>query len=357
MLGRRIAVYLAAILFCGCAQADASAHSPGARALGMAGNFVAHADDSSAVWYNPAGLRLAHPLVLDATIELGQAPYIGADSGSRAAATELRYVAMYSNRAPGLDPDRWGAGAAYFSPMRYSTRIDAIADPIANTSYGRIDVVYRQLSAQMARTAGARGAVGGTVDAVWADVSCTSYAPCVERGPLGAGASLGFSAALYDLAAGTLYFGAVWRSAVNLNYLSTPDTGLGSIVAGYIPGRPETMGIGLRYRHGFSGGELNINTAIEQTRWRYAAARYSHTLADARRAGLGAEYLTQIAEHAVSLRGGIAATVPASSAAASDETLFAAGLGTVFEKHHFLDVAWESRDSVRSITMSYSYQR
>ena len=65
--------------------ADAQAiETVGARALGMGGAFVAVANDSTATWWNPAGLA-AGPFV-DLTVTGGRAPD-GMPSGSAARAT------------------------------------------------------------------------------------------------------------------------------------------------------------------------------------------------------------------------------------------------------------------------------
>ena len=88
--------------------------TPGTRAMGMGGAFVAQATDSSALWYNPAGLGFSKGI--DVTLDYGDVVAAkGHDDGSISAdgyytsEKEIKYLAY----------NMWGFGMAYFRPYNF----------------------------------------------------------------------------------------------------------------------------------------------------------------------------------------------------------------------------------------------
>ncbi len=67
---------------------------PGTRAMGMAGAFIGQADDSSAVWYNPAGLMQPNGPTFDATAEYGKLPKRDND-GKYGSESNLKFVSFF----------------------------------------------------------------------------------------------------------------------------------------------------------------------------------------------------------------------------------------------------------------------
>ncbi len=66
---------------------------PGTRAMGMAGSFIAQANDSSAVWYNPAGLMQPGAPKFDLTAEYGKVPQRD-ESGKYGSDNSLKFASI-----------------------------------------------------------------------------------------------------------------------------------------------------------------------------------------------------------------------------------------------------------------------
>lgn len=311
----------------------------GARAAGLAGIFVAQADDSSAAWYNPAATRLARGLELDASVEWGVA--------GKADTSPVRSASMYAELR------QWGLGAIYLSPFHYLTNVSAVANPLSGATYGNIDAVYRQASLTGAHNLGHDTAIGAALDLVWADVTCETHKPCVENGPLGPGASLSLAHRLSEKGGQEIVAGLLWRSAARLEYATTPSYGLGSVLTDYLPGRPETLSIGVRVSHMFYRSALNVNTAFDHIRWGDAAPRYENTVADTSRLGVGSELLMALNDVTLSLRAGIARIFPSNG---TNDLVFATGFGAVLERCHAVDAAFVADKSSNTVALSYSYQ-
>jgi len=68
----------------------------GTRAMGMAGAFIVQANDSSAIWYNPAGLAQPGAPKFDLTIEYGQVPK-RSDAGEYGGEGNLKFASYLYN--------------------------------------------------------------------------------------------------------------------------------------------------------------------------------------------------------------------------------------------------------------------
>ena len=82
---------------------------PGTRAMGMAGAFVAQADDSTAMYYNPAGLAHEGP-EYDVTVEFGNNMTFESGTGRKVGKQKLKWA---SYRAGNL-------GVAHYQPVEFA---------------------------------------------------------------------------------------------------------------------------------------------------------------------------------------------------------------------------------------------
>ena len=131
---------------------------PGSRAMGMAGNFLAQADDSSAIWYNPAALVHYDFIKKDFTVEFGERLIAGktnffTDSTTgKSLSTEstLKYVAAYSRTSKKINKTKpIGIGFSYFSPYKIRILIDAPQSLVTDKVFGEIDATYHQFSSMV----------------------------------------------------------------------------------------------------------------------------------------------------------------------------------------------------------------
>lgn len=365
-----ISVVFVPLFLCAIAYSTFASESfqtnPGTRAMGMAGVFSAQADDSSAIWYNPAGLKRLSTIKSDFTLELAQIP-TSAGNMSYGTRTGLKYLGAYLDHLPwwqGNDDEALGIGVAYFSPSRQAINVDAPSNPVDNKPYGLLDVQYRQMSVLFSGVVSDGLSVGGTVDAVWTDVDCRNYARCVKRGPWGAGVTAGLMYSLAQTPWGALNLGAVWRSPISLDYLSPAHSDLGRELPSYLPGRPQSRNLGLHLQTPAPWALINTNLILEQTLWSAAVSRGAR-LTDYKKMGACMEFLFPIIEDSIlALRLGISHALPRNSSISSTVNIMALGAGYSFAKNHFVDLAWESRrngegekNSEGFLSMSYSFQQ
>lgn len=339
---------------------------PGTRAMGMAGVFSAQADDSSAIWYNPAGLKRLSTIKSDFTLELAQTP-TPTSNMSYGTRSGLKYLGAYLDHLPwwqNNNDEALGIGVAYFSPLRQAINVDAPSNPIDNQPYGLLDVQYRQMSVLFSGAVNDDLSVGGTVDAMWTDVDCRNYARCVKHGPWGAGVTAGLIYSLAQTPWGALNLGAVWRSPVSLDYTSSAHSGLGRELPSYLPGRPQSRNLGLHLQTPAPWALINTNFILEQTLWAATVSRGAR-LTDYKKMGAGAEFLLPMRGNSIlALRLGISRALPQDNGISSAVNITALGMGYSFAKNHFVDLAWETRgngegekDSKRFWSLSYSFQR
>lgn len=130
---------LAAVFLAVAAVDQASAQSfPGARAAGMAGAFVAVADDASAVYWNPAGVATGS--FVSAVVDLGRAQPSAASSQLSSNQRDTTAMVAFSATAIGL---------AYYRRQAYGTAAD---EPAVTGAPSREDL-RRSVHAVTASTA------------------------------------------------------------------------------------------------------------------------------------------------------------------------------------------------------------
>jgi len=340
--------------------------TPGSRAMGMAGVFSAQADDSSAIWYNPAGLKQASMGTSDMTIDISERITSDDNVHFSTSDTAITYAAAYSNNIPFLQ--RWtdsvGLGIAYHSPYQLAINVNENVDPsdVSSRTYGLINATYQQVSGVIAASMGQTLSIGTTVDMLWADIDCVDYGFCVKNAPYGMGASLGVLYSAYKSDRTTVNLGAVWRSRVSIDYRSTPNSGIGSVLGGYIPDRPESYNLGLNLRYFAPSVLINSNVIIERTSWGDAAGE-APALSNYNKFGVSTELLfPTTANNVVALRVGVAsAAAQRSRSPFSHVDTLALGIGVSLFKSHLVDLAWQLRDisgsgNVKMVSVSYSFQ-
>lgn len=335
---------------------EAYVTNPGTRAMGMAGVFIAQADDSSAIWYNPGGLVRANMIKRDYSVEWSGIPAAN-DKKKFSNDQALKFIGAYVGDF--LDRSILGAGIAYMVPLELSFDITQRISPLSARTYGGITATYRQVSGLMAARLHSDLAVGATLDWVWIDVQC-EQSPCVNYGPAGLGMSLG---ATYEVArhkGWTATLAAVWHSRAALGYGTEATSGIGTQLENYLPDRPQSLHFGAALQIEVSNAVWNTNADIEKRGWSKAAGIFAPTN-DFTRMGIAEEILIPLSqERSVAVRLGWAQA----DGGENRVTILAAGLGYSFAEHHSVDLAFEHRDLKRALdseagyaSLSYSWQR
>lgn len=323
---------------------------PGTRAMGMAGVFTAQADDSSAIWYNPAGPKHYAAIKQDFSVEWGELAARGVANNDSADVAELvhtnatlKFAGLYRNAWHGdANVDDIGFGLAYFSPYELTTFVAAPRNPVDATPFGRMTARYRQVSAAINKNVSQHASLGATLDGVWTAIDCLDFNPCVHHGPYGFGASVGM---LYDIAQTqnfSVTLGLTWRSRSALGYDTQTTSGIGTVLANYLPDRPEARAIAISVKRPTRVALLNANISYEQKRWA-AASDTALDLANVGVWGAGAEALVALTGgDNVSLRLGAKHGTP-ENGSDSSFNIWASGIGYGFAHRHAVDGAVERR--------------
>lgn len=358
----------------------AAAHSfeayrnyPGSRAMGMAGGFSAQADDSSAIWYNPAGLTSSLGIDGDFSIEVASVPTVNnrqgkPDSARYGNATgKLKFIGAYVNYVPFFkDYKNVSTGLALFKPYDLSVFVNENRDATDPAKlFGTVNSKYHQASAMLTKTLDKRLSIGGTADFVWTDIDCKEQGVnCVGNGPSGYGLTLG---ALYHfMIPGLSQFrvGIVWKNRAELDYSSTANpveypVSLGRELPDYLPGRPEHRTLALNMQTHEDGKLINLNVMTEQILWSKAAGN-KLPLADYNKYGGSTEIIfTGFGKWTTSLRAGFSLSKPDNTG--PDITTWALGTGAGYAHRHFIDLAYETRKTdadanTKLVSLSYSCQ-
>ena len=349
---------------------------PNARAAAMAGVFLAQADDSSAIWYNPAGLNRQGGVNSDYTIELAAlnrgkvlASKVTGDRENNAShagkKNALRYAAAYGKNFPwGLNrSNSMDTGIAYVSLFRMQLDVDAPQSPINPNPFGLIDVHYQQLSWLLGYRLNPEVSIAATLDALWGSINCLQFEPCVSNSPVGPGYSLGFMLGLRHSPAYSLRLGARLRSRARPEYGSTPDSGIGTVLEDYLPARPASYAMGVNLQMPGEWGVVNMNVEAELIRWSAAASKRL-PLPDYTNTGISAEWLFALkGESSWALRTGYRQSSSDDERLLPDFRLFGLGGGYLFAANQAVDLSWEQREldnksseTVRAISLSYSLQ-
>lgn len=368
---RRSLVLMCSLLSLDCVAYEPYVLQPSTRAASMAGVFSPQADDSSAIWYNPAGLKRNESIASEISIDYAQqnTSNVVKPTATTAELSEygeeengLRFAAGYIDRLPFLtqSEDRWGTGLAYFTLSRLTINVDEPQSGINPTPFGLVKAVNRQLSWLIGVSLTSKLSFGGTIDYVWSDIDCLEFSPCVDNDPTGAGGSLGL---LYDMYKGesiNAKISGMWRSRVDVGYDSIPSSGIGTVLDQYIADRPETYNLGVNLQFPVSWAFININFIAEQVLWSEAAGE-KQPLPDYTNWGIGSEWIFALADSSsFALRAGYRQGNSNDTNKLPDFQTLAAGIGYFFSKHHSIDLGYEYRDADfvdnnTSSTLSISY--
>lgn len=217
-------------------------NTPGTRAMGMAGAFIATVGDSTALWYNPAGL--AKTQGMDVTLEVGdiveRVPSNEFVAGGDIYDTEstLKYLAVSST----------GMGFAYFAPYKfYNTAAFAVSGSGGGNQFVDIETEYRELKWGMGFDLAENVRWGFTLDMLSREAELTGGGTDDDLSELEFGFSLGIQGdiPLDDLVAKghKLSYGAIYRSGTDSE---VEDDVTFDAVEG-VPGRPQALNYGLGY--------------------------------------------------------------------------------------------------------------
>lgn len=335
--------------------------NPGTRAMGMAGMFVAQADDSSAIWYNPAGPKAVGAAKSDLTAEFANYPTQARDGGYKQSDLSLKFFGGYSDELIKLfsGNSTLVVGGAYFSPYRASIHIDHRRNALDPLPYGDVDVIHHQASVLLAASPYTGLSLGATLDAMWSGIKCRDYDLCVTRDPRGKGASLGAKYTAPKFSFGQISVAAAWHSSILVHYSSLPESGIGRVIGDYIPGRPRSFTLGANAQLPNRYSMVNVNLDVAQVKW--TSVPTSGVLnSDYNRVGVGAEAMFPFgSEGSFAVR--VGAVRAASTGNFADVRSLAMGAGYAFAAHHAVDLAverratWAGNTSVFSV--SYSYQQ
>lgn len=345
---------------------------PGTRAAAMAGVFSPQADDSSAIWYNPAGLKRKGAVATDIAIDIAQMasqqidPSQSNDSPQYGDSnTSLRFAGAYADHIPWLtDSDgAFGTGLAYMTLYQLQINVDEPRSLIDPTPFGLVEANYRQVSFLLSSSVNNGLSLGATVDAVWSSISCLQYQPCVENDPAGIGASIGAMVDVFTSEAGNIKLGATWRSKADVSYSGTSNSGIGTVLESYLPARPETRNFSLNLQIPAAWAFMNVNLMAERVLWSKAAAP-GQALPDYTNIGFSTELLfTQSGESSWAVRGGYKNSRSYGEHLMPSADTWAFGGGYLFLGHHAVDLAYEARkmdasgeNTTESVSLSYSLQ-
>lgn len=344
---------------------------PSTRAASMAGVFSAQADDSSAIWYNPAGIKRSHTIAEEYSLDFSQQPVRSLTKpGSTSRETShygdsvntLRFAAIYLDHIPFItnSSQNLGTGLAYIALNQLYINIDVAQTPLTTNTFGLVKASYRQLSWMLSGMSNEHLSFGATLDYVWAAVDCLEFPICVDNNPSGSGFSLGMLYDVYHDQQTQYNIGMLWRSKAALGYSSTPGSGIGKHLEAYLPERPGSWNFGANIQHSTGSSLLNLNFIYEEVLWSEATGR-NPILPNYTNTGLGSEIIYSLSDGAsLALRAGYRKAFSSNVNKLPDMQLWAAGFGYFFMHHHSIDLAIESRNTdfpseKTSSTLSISY--
>lgn len=344
---------------------------PGTRAMGMAGAFIGQANDSSAVWYNPAGLRQPGLPHVDITGEYGSIPKRD-DKGSYGSADSWKFFSG-SYSPPGKNnPDEepaWAFGLSYFKPYQISLdlfNVCATSPCTTSNVIGRVDTSYNQISLAFANRLGNMFSWGGTLD--YLSSSSNRFSTTSSNGysltPSGTGYSAGALLKMIDTKFLDISTGVLWRSGIKLSYGKgdnpTPEE---EVISYYLPDRPGIYGAGVNMQIPASFFVLTTNVDYEKVLWSKAfvnvdkpTVSFNPDGMDYTKMSFGGELLLPFSESfSIAIRGGSSESTP------DDETKFAKinsttyGVGLNIKRNFTIDAASEKRELSRSAGSNNSY--
>ena len=311
--------------------------TPGTRAQGMAGNFVALATDSSAVWYNPAGLgfNTGH---IDMTLEYGD--YVAfdgdtLDEGQLGSAKHLKFAAV------AIGP----VGIAYFRPYVFSSNSYAAFNTfLVETSYTELKIAFGFKPFPAV-------ALGASLDKATMD----SNSVCASCDGDTRGSDIGLSVG--GLLKHRLENGIEWRLGTTLRSSLEVEPGDG----GYqdLPIRPSSRAAGAALGLPLKGTYLLVTVQTETIKYneQHVSEEFTGAVANTvtpeySRRGIGAEWTVYPDPNVTwMLRVGFAKTqtdLAGTEVLHDDIRALSWGLGLVLENGLVFDFAYESRNLTNS---------
>lgn len=357
--GVLLAVYFAGVflLHSSALANDAFFTYPGTRAMSMSGAFIAQADDSSAIWYNPAGLKQPG-VIFDFTVEAGNVPSLSDNNSYKTDHTQLKFVSLGYNSTKSL----WSFGASYFTPYNFSVYIPEKLFSSDTYPIGRVDAPYKQYSLAAARKFSDNFFIGATADFLESLIEANNldikYSEYYSSRISGLGGSVGALYKIFHSDALDLKVGAIYRTEARLTgksqdcSSSDPNScvsnkhGVGdSIISKYLPSRPESRAIGVNAGFNISVLRFGLNAGYEQTLWSkaFSSNKVDASGLDYSKTMLGGEVIVPISSSMIVFRAGQSESTPDDSKKYSTIKSSSYGLGLSISQNVVIDLATEDR--------------
>lgn len=314
---------------------------PSTRAMGMSGAFVAQANDSSAMWYNIAGL--GRPGAREFSIEQANTPSTNPDDDSE----DVKFLSI-SFGGNGV-----GGGFAYYTPYKDIS--------INHAALGTVDLDYESLMfGEGVKVGNAYWGFGLSIDEVLPHFSGSSSDSVTDMSLM-----LGFQYQAISNEHLTLNLGVSYRTGSDFDFYDYgSDWDVQDALDASVPDFPTRMSYGLNLEIPVPIGLLSLN--YDQEDIGETGDDGPETAAMARTA-YGIEFHFAVSSSiALSLRTGRSETAPEETGASPDIIISSTGFGLGFGQKHYLDFATESRsfktpsgtetDAIEYTSMSYSYQ-
>ncbi len=313
---------------------------PGTRAMGMAGAFVAQANDSSAVWYNPAGLMQPGAPQLDLTAEYGKLPQRDS-SGKYGSKNSLKFASIAGSL------EKYYMGISYFKPYQISLNLDTVCAIGGSCPIGRVDASYEQWSLAFANMfMKDRVSIGGTIDYLY---------PGTDRlttEPQGWGWSAGALVKLLDTKSLDISGGILYRSDVEVNYIeediTTPDE---EVISFYLPNRPKMYSVGFHTNSPTQFVILSVNGQYDKVFWSDAFVKDDPFVSfdtegmNYTKISFGGEFLLPFSESfSIAIRGGFSESTPEDESTVVKINSMTFGIGLNIKENFAIDIASEKRD-------------
>jgi len=351
--------------------------SLGARAASMGQIYTSVVNDSTSLWYNPAGIARHEAAAAEFSVNYSYNRIEDPANEWQHLSNEINYVGGYS-RLTDLRTEKqhrsWkylqnlSIGMAYMTP--YEIRYDSTSarNLLDDTPIGRVRVKYRQISLGSGYSMHKKLAIGFNADYLFTHVECLENAPCVSQGPAGYGISAGLVAGPFDLAIFDFSMALAFRSPITLNYDAYFRDSLTQKFLDGMPGRPRVISFGTQSQFVIlQQVATSVNFSVEEIHWVSPESdnvSFNNTVEPYRRAGMSFELTSLVVKKlGISLRGAVSRVI-SDSDIISGAWQVSAGGGIQAFYHHFIDISLERRRISSSdvswspwlVNLSYSFQ-